>query len=715
MIDAVLVHPWTGGKGRFPPLGLLCLAAYAEREGFEVEVCDAAALELTDVEVVERLRRLRPRCVGLGFMSSQWSFAQSLGTAIRCALPDAVLVAGGIHPSIAPESTLRGIPALDAVVVGEGELTFAELLAALGRGERERLAEIPGLAILERGALVRAPPRPLVRDLGTLPIPAWHKVPLSPYTVPAADYRPGRGAAMLVYGSRGCPHRCIFCCVDGVFGPGHRRRPAAQLAEEIRWLAAERGIRELMFVDDVLFQDRRHVLALAREIEALRLGVRWAGNARVDSRALDPETLDACAAAGCVRIDLGVESGSQRQLDESGKGIAVSQAIEAHRRVHARGLATTTFMMVGHPSESLEEVRDSIRLLARIQSEHPQVGTETPFPGTALHALAAQRGWLGSPDPSDYVTHALLPVWRTERFTPPELARMTFLLRRTGELFGALASSREAMRAASRPLLAWRLARLVADRFRAPYQHDLTLQARARAAEAFLALDTDPARAEALVSAMGPHDLERLPLPSARSVDDLVGSLAPGTRALVAPAGGVGAALPLVRRLCRSDAVVEVGVVADGPARAALELPDVAHPKLRAVPARGSETAGAVRACAAGWDVVLVPSPSFSAAHYLRLVLSLLLAPAPRPVHVVALGSGGNVLRVGWRTLGAELARRATARAQALAVDPVRSLRVGWALAALARRWARAPHLSPGADQPRPDAAPARRSLTTRS
>jgi hypothetical protein len=370
-------------------------------------------------------------------------------------------------------------------------------------------------------------------------------------------------------------------------------------------------------------------------------------------------------------------------------------------------------MMVGHPGETLEDVRASIRLLARIESEHPMVGTETPFPGTALHDLAARKGWLDSRDPSEFVSHALTPAWRTEHLGPEDLTRLTGLLRRTGEVFGALARARRDAGALPRPLLAWRLARLVADRFRAPYQDELRLPARARAAEAFLSTRVDPSRAEALVAAMGPQDLERLPLPSARSLDDLVASLAPGTRTLVVPATGLGAVLPVLRRLCRAKQVAEVGVVAGDPD--ALLFPDVAHPKLRAVPSIGSGPAGALRARAAGWDVVLVPSLSFSPAHYLRLVLSLLLARSPRPVYIVAMGTGGNVLCAGWGALAAELAGRVAARVRARAIDPVRSLGAGWALAGLARRWARASDAAvPATAQAGSNEVPPR-SRTTRS
>jgi radical SAM superfamily enzyme YgiQ (UPF0313 family) len=689
VIDALLVHPWTGANGKFPPMGLLCLAAWAEREGYEVAICDAAALDLDDAAVVERVRRLAPRCVGVTFMTPQHSHALALTAALRHAFPELVLVAGGVHANVAPEDTLRRMPWLDALVLGEGEVTFAEILAALRRGERGALHRIPGTAAVVDGRFVRAAPRPLLPDLGALPMPAWHLAPLERYTVPTADYVRRRGAAMTIYGSRGCPHRCLFCAVDGVFGRGHRQRRPAQIADEIESLAVRRGIREFMFVDDVLFQDRDHLLALCGELRARRLDVRWAGNARVDSRALDAEVLDAAARAGCVRIDFGVESGSPRVLRQIRKGIALPRIHAAHRLAHRRGLATTTFMLAGHPEEAMEDVRASLRLVAQLDTEHPRFGTETPFPGSPLYDLARANGWLRDADWAEYYVDNARPVMRTRHFDHDQIVPLSDFCRRVAELFGELSAARRRRPwlGRSRLLAALLLGRLISDRFRSVYQRDLTLGARARAIEAFLAKDAEPERFEALLLGISLADLERLGLPSARTLQDLIASLRPGSRVLVAPATGLGAVLPVLRALLAAANVAQVDLRCSATERATVERSDVAGPRLR-TPERSGALAGALAGDAARYDAVLVPHLSFRATDYARLLLHLLLRGASAgPIHVVALGLGGNVLRATWGELLREVAARAARPLRARVLDRARSMGTAWRLAGLARGW----------------------------
>jgi hypothetical protein len=346
-------------------------------------------------------------------------------------------------------------------------------------------------------------------------------------------------------------------------------------------------------------------------------------------------------------------------------------------------------MMVGHPSETLDDVRSSIRLLAELESEHPLVGTETPFPGAALYRLARRSGWLRTPDWSEYVTHAALPVSRNRHFDPAELYRLTCLVRRAGELFGALARARRrrAWRLRSRATSAWVIARAVADRFGAPHQDELSLDARVRLAAGFLARAADPGQLEATLRGLGPGDLARLPLPSARTLDELAAAFAPGTRVLVVPNTSAGAVLPVLRSLCASARVAEVGVAGSAALRESCALPDVAHPKLRPLPRAAGSVARAIRAGAPGWDAVLVPSLSFSPAAYARLLLRLLVArPAPVAVYVVALGTGGNVIRACWRELARELLVRAAARLDARIVAPLRVALRAWRLAAVAAR-----------------------------
>lgn len=189
----------------FPPLGLLYVAGYAEKEGHRVVVEDMALKKRR-----EEVNFSRFDIVGISVDTTRYH--QALRLAKKAKGSGCTVVMGGPHPGYVDEEILL-TQKVDFIVHREGEITFAELMAALEKKDRD-LPSVQGLSFLSKGKLVRTPSRPFVEDLDTLPFPARHLINMD-------DYRRtkfgGRDITPLIT-SRGCASQCTFCSSSNFFG-----------------------------------------------------------------------------------------------------------------------------------------------------------------------------------------------------------------------------------------------------------------------------------------------------------------------------------------------------------------------------------------------------------------------------------------------------------------------------------------------------------------
>lgn len=365
-----------------PPLGLAQLAASLRAAGHgDVAILDADAEGLSDDGIGRRVARHAPDLVGVSLNSFLLLDARAVLRQVRRHAPGARTLVGGPHAGLYASETL-GWPEVDLVLEGEADHSVVALVEALaGRAE---LARVPGL--WARGE--RGPAPELVADLDALPLPARDLLPRARYR---SIHGEARGMTTMLT-SRGCPWACAFCF--HAFGHTVRRRSSGSVVDELRAIAAL-GLREAFLFDDTFTVGREQVLRTCAAIERADLPVVFDVRTRVDQ--VDAELLGALRRAGCARVSLGVESGSDATLQRLGKGATVDGARAAVAAARAAGLTVYADFMLGSPGESRRDVLDTIAFALELDPHFAQFSLTTRYPGTALYDEQLARGedpWL---------------------------------------------------------------------------------------------------------------------------------------------------------------------------------------------------------------------------------------------------------------------------------------------------------------------------------
>jgi anaerobic magnesium-protoporphyrin IX monomethyl ester cyclase len=364
------------------PAGLLTLDAVLRKKGHQVTLANLSGFGWDRVR--QLLKKLRPEVVGISQFTHNRVDSLRLAGLAKELDPACFVVLGGPHATHAWQELLGGHQALDAVVLGEGEASFPELLdAVLAGGE---LATVAGIACRGEGGVIRSAPRPAISDLDALPV-AGAETGASV----GVDYR---RQLEFVITSRGCPASCLFCSSPLFWGRGVRFRSPASVVSEIRLLKERFGLIYFSFRDDTFTADRVRVLEICRLLEEQRLQVLWNCQSRVT--AVDEEMLIAMKRAGCECIQFGVESGSPSMLKALGKRILPADVENAAAAVRRVGINLSVYLITGIPGEGESDLQQTVGLIDRIRPQDGQVSPLVYYPGTQLFAKAVRGGQVSS-------------------------------------------------------------------------------------------------------------------------------------------------------------------------------------------------------------------------------------------------------------------------------------------------------------------------------
>ncbi|NQE05798.1 Ribosomal protein S12 methylthiotransferase RimO [ANME-1 cluster archaeon GoMg1] len=411
----ILINPPLDTKYPQPPLGLASLAAVLERNGYNVEILDANALQLSEKDVVKKA--WSEDIIGITAMTPTINSAIRIARGIKQNNPESTIIFGGPHATILAEDILNNVPEIDIIVRGEGEETIVELCNALENNNS--IENICGISYRDDNAIKNTPSRPHIMDLDSLPFLAYHLLPLGKYKLHPPHGREYPFMAMLT--SRGCPFKCIFCS-KSVFGSTYRGQSPERIVDEIVYLKERFGIKEIAFYDDVLTLKQKRVMRLVKEFEERNLDIPWTCEARVNL--VTEELLRAMKKAGCYMIAYGIESGNQMILNNLRKNITIEQIKSAIVATYKAGIQSVGYFMFGSPGETPETIRQTIDFARSLELDFAQFSVTIPFPGTDLYDLYLDSGnkntkW------DDFIYASLksssAPVFETESLSKEDL------------------------------------------------------------------------------------------------------------------------------------------------------------------------------------------------------------------------------------------------------------------------------------------------------
>ena len=270
------IYRITGIKA--PPLGLGYIASILESLGHKVTIVDSPTLNISVKDFIHKVKEFRPDIIGLSIQTPLAPKAYKTAGILKEEFNDIIIIAGGVHPTFMYKEALSNN--IDIVVRGEGEETIKELIEIIDKYgyNGEMLKKVKRKAFKDKeNRIVVTPPREYIENLGKLPFPARHLLPMEKYTL---FNKPINIAHVMA--SRGCPYGCIFCSTSYFWGRRLRLRSAKNVANEIEHVVDKYRAKYIVFADDELTTSRKFVYELIDEIKKRKLDIVFTCGARVD-------------------------------------------------------------------------------------------------------------------------------------------------------------------------------------------------------------------------------------------------------------------------------------------------------------------------------------------------------------------------------------------------------------------------------------------------
>jgi radical SAM superfamily enzyme YgiQ (UPF0313 family) len=392
-LKVVLVRPPQSREAVFhmmPPLGLGYLSAAVKDLPVDVEIIDCVQAGCGEKALVRRIRNEGPDLLGFTVYSHDLETVHKMSRTIkRDFLKKPCIIVGGPHPSVAPQHTLDFLADVDYAFQGESEDSFAALVRYMLARKKSSdpdasvfLSSIPGMVFRGEDGAPRVNARLYADDLDRFGFPDWRKIPPTRYfkTCHGVFYRNKRFAP--IFTSRGCDRACSFCAARGVMGRRIRRRSTAHVIEEIETLVRQYRIGEIQILDDNFTADKAYVIDFCKKLIEAGLGIAWSCPNGIRLDTLDEEMLHWMKRSGCYSISVGIESGSQRVLDQMKKGLKIAQIERTIRLVKKIGFITTGFFILGYPGETEQDMEKTLRFAKGLPLDVADFSNFMPLPGS---------------------------------------------------------------------------------------------------------------------------------------------------------------------------------------------------------------------------------------------------------------------------------------------------------------------------------------------
>jgi len=398
---------------RFPHIGIGYMISILEEKGHHCFYLD------TSFDSLEALDAFAPDVVGVSVTSAAFNETMKIAKTINRELA-AEIILGGPHVSIALGDVLNE-PFVDYAIYGEGEITLSELVEALEASSTESLSSIRGLIFRQNGKIVTNPPRPWIDHLDSLPYPAYHHFQKYPY------------ARHPLLTNRGCPHRCVYCSINKIWGRKVRSRAPENIVKEVEYLLHNWGKKPFMILDDTFNINIQRCKEFCRILIRRGLNIQWScWSFRADN--VDKELAELMKKSGCSYVSVGIESVNPEVLKRIKKGETIEDITRGIKFLQNAGIAVHGNFMIGNPGDTLETVRESVEYAKKLKLIDFDFYQALPYPGTELWDYVEEEGEFLNRDYTKYSHFSDVPVFETDSFSLEERKQALVLSERAKRL-----------------------------------------------------------------------------------------------------------------------------------------------------------------------------------------------------------------------------------------------------------------------------------------
>lgn len=391
----------------YPPLGILYLAAYARKHIKDLQIKVLDGYKEDKRRILRKIINFNPELLGISFTTQSATGAYRLINEVKERKEGIKIVIGGPHPTILPEECFMKSKA-DIVVIGEGEITFLEILKNLEKGKETN--SILGTVVSKNGEIKRNPLRPLIHNLDSIPFPARDLIDIKKY--PGYMYKKRRYDTDII-SSRGCPFNCVYCSnpIWKLQKPWYRLRSQKNVVDEIEHITKNYGIKEIFDQTDEFNGSKIWAKKLCDEIIRRGLDVSWKAQMRVDN--VDEELAEKLKSSGFWLGLFGLESASDSTLEGIKKRQTINQvektlSLMKKYQIKCFGLFMTFNVWEKEGKLYSENKEGSLRTLefAKKLLKERKISLfgwsmTTPYPGSKLYDIALKHGLIKK----EYIGH----------------------------------------------------------------------------------------------------------------------------------------------------------------------------------------------------------------------------------------------------------------------------------------------------------------------